>query len=103
MTTLTVVITSILLVSIITGFVIFILCARSAFDSDVYDEDSEYYEEVEVSPKEIMGVIHRRKTLNGKFFIFDPADEEKTFVDESDSTYEDANGRLWRIKSGESQ
>jgi 3'-phosphoadenosine 5'-phosphosulfate (PAPS) 3'-phosphatase len=34
---------------------------------------------------------------NGQFYVIDPADQTKTFLNPEDDLYEDANGEVWNV------
>ena len=46
---------------------------------------------------EIVGDLKRSKARNGQFFVKDPADKAKIFVNETDDLYRDAEGKIWRL------
>jgi hypothetical protein len=39
----------------------------------------------------------KRQVEGGQYFVIDPADQEKIWVNSNDDMYEDADGRVWRL------
>lgn len=39
----------------------------------------------------------KRQEENGQFFVIDPVDSKKTFVNSHDDMYEDAADKVWKL------
>lgn len=51
----------------------------------------------EPSSPNIAGTL-KRKRENGQFFVIDPVDKSKMWLNDKDDMYEDAAGKVWRLK-----
>ena len=45
----------------------------------------------------IVGDLKRSKARNGQFYVTDPVDKDKVFVNATDDLYEDGAGKIWQL------
>jgi hypothetical protein len=45
----------------------------------------------------IVGDLKRKKARNGQFYVMDPVDKDKVFVNTTDDLYEDGAGKIWKL------
>ena len=46
---------------------------------------------------ETVGELKRKKARNGQFYVMDPVDNDKMFLNATDDLYEDGAGKLWKL------
>lgn len=66
-----------------------------------YDEDDVVEEEVVTTtytlPEfKIVGGL-KRQLKNDQFFVIDPVDKKKIWLNSNDDMYEDSDGKIWRL------
>lgn len=53
---------------------------------------------VEEPPKyDIAGELKRSKSRNGQYFVIDPTDKKKYWLNDSDDMFEDGQGKFWKL------
>jgi uncharacterized protein YpmB len=45
----------------------------------------------------VVGDVKRSKARNGQFYVMDPVDKDKIFVNATDDLYEDGAGKIWNL------
>jgi hypothetical protein len=45
----------------------------------------------------IVGNLERKKARNGQFYVIDPVDKDKVWLNSSDDLYEDGAGKIWKL------
>ena len=45
----------------------------------------------------IVGELKRKKARNGQFYVMDPVDKDKVFLNATDDLYEDGSGAIWKL------
>lgn len=46
---------------------------------------------------DIVGEVARKKAKNGQFYVIDPVDKAKIYVNITDDLYRDAEGKVWKL------
>ncbi len=64
-----------------------------------YWDDEEIIEETitTTTTTETIGAI-RRKLENGQYYVIDPIDQKKIWLNDNDDMYEDTDGNIWEVK-----
>lgn len=83
-----------------------IIISRSRCGGDSYDNGYDGTEETtttttvvtEKVEQEIQGTLRKTCTMDGKqWFVHDPVDCDKVWVNPGDDLYEDGGGKIWRL------
>lgn len=75
---------------------VFIIMAVKAWNHSVYyDEETETTITTEEKPN-VVGALPR-KVDGSQFYVIDPVDRQKVWLNSNDDLYEDANGKVWRL------
>lgn len=63
---------------------------------DDYFEEEETVTTTVTEQPNIVGAL-KREAEGSQFFVVDPVDQMKIFINSNDDMYEDANGKIWRL------
>ncbi len=75
-------------------FLVWLCCACFGSDTVTTVETETMYEGHDVN---VEGRL-RRKRDGEQYYVLDPVDHKKVFVNDTDDMYEDADGDIWRLK-----
>lgn len=45
----------------------------------------------------IVGNLERKKARNGQYYVMDPVDKDKVWLNSTDDLYEDGAGKIWKL------
>ena len=45
----------------------------------------------------IVGNLQRKKARNGQYYVIDPVDKDKVWLNDNDDLYEDGAGKIWKL------
>ena len=45
----------------------------------------------------VVGNLERKKARNGQFYVIDPVDKDKVWLNSTDDLYEDGAGKIWKL------
>lgn len=78
-------------------FLVLILLRKGYNMYDQYEESTTTTTTTTTSPApEIVGNLQRQKE-GDQFFVIDPVDQKKIWLNSNDDMYEDADDKIWRL------
>lgn len=89
----------ILITILILSFIlILIVCLRSQPMWPVWNDEETTVTTTTVEEPKMNVVGGLKRELDGQqFYVIDPADKTKTWINSNDDMYEDADGKIWRL------
>ncbi len=68
----------------------------SCYDDFMDEEETVTTTTTEQRPTNVVGPL-KREVEGDQFFVVDPVDQKKIYVNSNDDLYEDAAGKIWKL------